>query len=339
MIMLNYFNLFLWFMMNNSMIISISSNSIISIWMGMEMNMLTFSSMLIFNSFYYKNSSIKYFLIQSFSSMILMYFFFLISMNNNFLNLNFSLIMINFMIIMKMGLPPLFNWYLNLMNNLNWNNCLNISIIQKIIPFYLMNFMLNFNNLIINNMNLLLLMMSMMFCSINSMKQILLKMIFSYSSIIHTSWMIFILMFNETLWMIYFLTYSFISISLMMFFKMYNMNFINNFMLLKKNIFKIMFFINILTISGLPPFMGFLMKWLSASLLINKMNFFILILFTLNSLIMMFYYLRIFFNSMMFFNNMNKFNINNMNLFIKSNKYIFYINIFSIMNLLYYEMF
>ena len=249
-----------------------------------------------------------YYLVQSLNSYLYLMFFILdiSTFSVNIQNLRF--IILNLSIIIKIGFPPFIQWYIKLINNLNWINIFILSTIQKIIP---LNVLLSINYL--NNnycycFILLILIMSIIYSCIFSLNQSNLKLIISYSSVIQICWVLNLLYINELIIMIYFIIYIFISLQIFFIFLYFNINRLNDLMNLKLfNSLNFMFLIfSIIALGGLPPFSGFIIKWISIQSLFNLNSFLYLFLIILVSLIRLFFYLRILFPLLLFFSNTKK---------------------------------
>nr|AFN27592.1 NADH dehydrogenase subunit 2 [Diadromus collaris] len=283
-----------------SPVIMMSCNSWFSIWMVMELNLMSFIPFIIFFNKFFKELSIKYFIVQAFSSSLL-----IISSNLMFMNFfNIKILMIlliNLSLFMKIGSPPFHNWFINMMNNMNWMNCLMLSTWQKIIPMISIMYMIN------KNLIYLMTIFSSIIGSIMALNHQSIRIILSYSSINHMSWMFMNLLINELIWMYYFLSYLLINMSIMIILNKFNLFYINQFysinMLIKNKFFILL---NFFSISSLPPMFGFTMKWIS--LYFFNINFIqiILMLMILMSIFSFMYYMRIYINIILNFKLLNK---------------------------------
>nr|AXS66231.1 NADH dehydrogenase subunit 2 [Cucujoidea sp. 2 KM-2017] len=278
-------------------IITISAYSWFSMWMGLEINLLSIIPLM--NSpknTYPSESAIKYFITQTMASSILLFSILLI-MTEIMMKFNlYTMIILNSAILTKMGAAPFHAWFPEVLEGLNWMNSLILLTWQKIAPMIILNMNLKINLFLIS-----IIIMSTIISSIMGLNQISLRKIMAYSSINHIAWMI-TSMINQSVWILYFYIYTLISINIIIIFHNFNIFYINQLIYMEKNIKinKIILMFNFLSLGGLPPFLGFLPKWLTINyLIINKMYFIslILIIFTL---ITMYFYLRITFNSFLF---------------------------------------
>nr|YP_010585900.1 NADH dehydrogenase subunit 2 [Glossosoma caudatum]UZZ43623.1 NADH dehydrogenase subunit 2 [Glossosoma caudatum] len=284
-----------------STLFAISSNSWISCWMGLEMNLLFFIPLMApkIKKYLMSEASLKYFLVQSLSSINLMFFLILFMMNNK-LNLNMFMSMImNLTLLMKMGAAPFHFWFPNIMNGLNWMNCFILSTWQKIAP------MIIFSYCFLNKIIIMTMILSALIGSIGGLNQTSIRKILSYSSINHISWMMASLMINYKLWIMYFSIYMVLNMLLMMLFNLMNSYFIKQLFLTKINWFiKFILMINLLSLGGIPPLLGFLPKWTLIFYLINMKLYFITFILMMTTLINLYYYIQLMY-SMFMLNFMN----------------------------------
>nr|YP_009236808.1 NADH dehydrogenase subunit 2 [Telchinia serena]AMJ17277.1 NADH dehydrogenase subunit 2 [Telchinia serena] len=290
--------MFFLFILFFSTMISISANSWLGCWIGLEINLLSFiplisSPLNLLNS----EASLKYFLTQSIASIN---FLFIILMNL-FLFKIFSYntlisMLINSTLLMKMGSAPFHFWFPNIMEGLSWFNNFILMTWQKISPMILLSYYMNFNYLIF------IMIFNVLIGAIGSFNQSSLRKLMAFSSINNLGWMISALLISENLWLTYFLFYSmFLFISCFIFY-ISNMFFINQLFNFNFNYFiKFTIMMNFLSLGGLPPFLGFFPKWLIINYLILNKFFIITFIFIMSSLIMLFIYIRIIYSSFMFF--------------------------------------
>lgn len=304
-------------------IISISSNSWFRIWLGLEINLLSFIPLSIkTNNLFSSEASLKYFLTQALASRVLLFSILLFHYYINFGNYLIKEIIINLIfsisLIIKAGIAPFHFWFPNVIEGLSWINNLILITWQKIAPLIILSFSLNYNLFV------LIIILSTFIGAIGGLNQSSLRKLIAFSSINHLGWILINILLNETLWKIYFIIYSFLTISIIFLFNLiiiYNIRQIYS-IKIKSILKKIILRIPLLSLGGLPPFFGFLPKWLtienSISLEITSLIFFIINL----TLITLYFYLRICYSSILLnHNNLNskilwEINIKN-SLFIK----------------------
>nr|QII42008.1 NADH dehydrogenase subunit 2 [Anopheles sinensis] len=275
-------------------LVTISSNSWLGAWMGLEINLLSFIPLMNDNkkNLLTSESSLKYFLTQAFASSILLFAIIMLMFmyNNNFLlNNNFNEILILSTLLLKSGAAPFHFWFPEVMEGLSWINGLILMTWQKIAPLMLISY--NF----IYNFFMISIILSMLIGSLGGLNQTSIRKLMAFSSINHLGWMLLAMSNNEMLWMTYFLMYSLLSFSIVLMFnnfKLFYFNQIFNISMMNP-IVKLLIFLNLLSLGGLPPFLGFLPKWLVIQNLTNMGQLFILTISVCLTLITLFFYLRL----------------------------------------------
>nr|QGX06872.1 NADH dehydrogenase subunit 2 [Mycalesis francisca] len=309
-----------------STLISISANSWLGCWIGLEINLLSFIPLITNpNNLLNSEASLKYFLTQSIASINFLFTIILslFIMKNFFWN-NFISILINSSLLMKMGATPFHFWFPNIMEGLSWLNCFILMTWQKITPMILLSYYFNMKFL------MFVMILNVLIGAIGGFNQTSLRKLMAFSSINNLGWMLSALLISNNLWTIYFFLYSFL-ISMMCFlFYMLNIFYINQMFNFNIN-FSIKFFImiNFLSLGGLPPFLGFFPKWLIINFLIMNKLYIICFFFVFMSLIMLMFYIRIIYSSFMFFS----FKFKWFKIFTKNN-FLILINFFNFISLL-----
>nr|WEF74779.1 NADH dehydrogenase subunit 2 [Parnassius acdestis] len=294
---LNSNKMFFYFILFFSTLISISANSWLGCWIGLEINLLSFIP-LISNS---KNllsseAALKYFLTQSIASINFLFSILLkmILLKNFEINNLFS-ILINSSMLMKMGSTPFHFWFPNIIEGLSWFNCFILMTWQKISPMILLSYYMN------NNFLMFIMIFNVIVGTMGGINQTSLRKLLSFSSINNLGWMLAALMMTENLWIFYLMMYSFLISIMCIFFNMLNIYYINQlFIMNMKFSLKMSLLINFLSLGGLPPFLGFFPKLIIINFLIMNKLFIISFIFIMMSLIMLFFYIRIMYSSIMF---------------------------------------
>nr|YP_010163965.1 NADH dehydrogenase subunit 2 [Acanthopsyche nigraplaga]QRK25803.1 NADH dehydrogenase subunit 2 [Acanthopsyche nigraplaga] len=333
---MNLNKMFFYFILFFSTMISISSNSWLGCWIGLEINLLSFITIIFKpNNLMLSEVCLKYFLIQCISSMNFMFFILInLTLLNTFNYNNILSIMINCSLIMKMGMVPFHFWFPNIMEGLSWMNCFILMTWQKIAPIIILSYFYNFNFLIF------IIMISALISSIGGLNQTSLRKLLAFSSINHSSWMMMSILISENLWILYFISYLFLIILICLMFYNFNSTFINQlFFNNLKNYPKLILFINLLSLGGLPPFLGFIPKWITINFLIFNKHYFLTFILIMSSLIMLIFYIRISYSSFMFnYFKMKFFNLNFKNYMWKTMNYTSFLSFFSLilMTLMFY---
>nr|ALO76179.1 NADH deshydrogenase subunit 2 [Mylabris sp. MYL01] len=282
----------------NSMIlgtlVTVSSYTWFGMWMGLEINLL--SIIPLFNSsknMYSSEASLKYFLSQALASLILLLSFILMLISIEFITPTMNSvneIMLDTALFTKLGAAPFHYWFPEVMEGLNWINCTILLTWQKIAPMSI---------LIMSNPKtefmLFIILASLSVSTLMSLNQVSLRKIMAFSSINHIAWMLSAMISSISVWFIYLLIYMIININIIIIFANYKLFYLNQLPLFmnKNKINKLSFMINFLSLGGLPPFLGFLPKWLTINWMIMN-NFIIMaLILIIMTLIMLFVYTRI----------------------------------------------
>lgn len=284
--------------------IALSSNSWFIYWLIIEINIISFIPLI--NNYKLKNFNaiISYFVVQSFSSSL----FFISAFQFNLLQLDFFLYLINTSILIKLGIIPFHFWLISIRESLTFNTPLILLTIQKGIPLLII-------EKFINSSLIPLFVTSSLISSILAIKYKLLKKILIFSSISHQGWILCLIIKKLNFWFSYLLLYFIIIFNIIEICRKHKLNYFSDF--LKKKIkpeIKIKIIILIISLAGIPPFLGFFIKIVSIYLLIEINLIFIFILI-LSSLINLFFYIRI--SRSLLFINLKFFTWNN--LIIKKN--------------------
>nr|UPL66037.1 NADH dehydrogenase subunit 2 [Arbanatus sp.] len=244
-----------------SSIMVMSSNNWVSMWIGMEINMVGFVPMMKSKTKESSKSMTIYFLAQSMGSSLFLYALlsqWLYPLYNQ--SMMTSLVMMSMMI--KMGVPPMHAWMVSMMKTMDWTQCFILMTWQKLAPLAVM-FQISES---INNTCLMGIMCSIT-GSIGGLNQTSLRKIMAYSSISHMGWML-IMTLSENKWLVYITLYSAATFMLCYLFNKESIFFINQ-LSMKSKLNKISFATMIMNLGGLPPTMGFMMKWISIQFMIE----------------------------------------------------------------------
>lgn len=316
-------------------LISISSSSWIGAWMGLEINLLRFIPIIANRkNVFSTESSIKYFLIQALASTSFLFrviSLIIINRIREFYIFNWSLtIILNSSLLLKIGAAPLHFWFPEVLNKLNWLQRIILLTWQKIAPIILLSLIIDkriFTYFIIIS--------SVIVGRILGLNQIFMQKILAYSSINHMGWIITRIIIIENIWLSYFIVYSLITVRIIIVLKILNIfnmkqlfTNINNSILIKFS-----FIINFLSLGGLPPFIGFLPKWIVIQNIMNENIVTIMLIIIFIALVTLFFYIRLTFSVLILSYEENNWKANNKNL--KNKKTLFFTNIISLLGLIF----
>nr|YP_009128295.1 NADH dehydrogenase subunit 2 [Darthula hardwickii]AJP09347.1 NADH dehydrogenase subunit 2 [Darthula hardwickii] len=289
------------FCMTMGVVMSMSSNNWIEMWVGMEVSMMSFIPYMSKKFKMNSESCLKYFLMQSISSSIMMMGVIMINVYTMF---HYMLVI---SMLIKMGVMPFHSWLTSITMGMNLNSLMLMFTLMKMAPLNAI-FMLN------ENFNIIIL-LNLIFSSISSLNQNSLKMIILYSSIYNSSYMIMgVSDFN--IWLNYMLIYTISMYMLVYIMKNINVNYINQMIITNSNMMnKMTMWMFMIMLGGFPPSLGFIAKLLIIELSIMKNEVIIMLIMILTSMIIMFVYIRMCMISLMWFSNLPKwfiYNVNNM---------------------------
>nr|UYB78600.1 NADH dehydrogenase subunit 2 [Alectorobius rioplatensis] len=284
---MSLFPFFIWFLIS-SIIMSLSTSSLFFLWICLEINMMSFIPLMFSKNSLAMNSIMMYFLIQSSASSI-----YIFSVSSSILNsslfMYFNTLTLISMLI-KLGAAPFHMWFPQVSEGLSFNTLSILLTFQKMIPLHIL-------SLFKNNCMMLPIIFSTFIGSFGGFNQMSIRKILAFSSIAHLAWILSLQMISNTFWLIYLSIYSFIITMIITIINFYPVN-TSYFSKKNKLDINLIFIIMLLSLGGMPPTMGFVMKWMSLKFILNSMII-ITIPLIMSSLINLFFYLRLSYNAMM----------------------------------------
>nr|YP_010554750.1 NADH dehydrogenase subunit 2 [Macrostemum radiatum]UYO79396.1 NADH dehydrogenase subunit 2 [Macrostemum radiatum] len=286
---MNFSKIIFFILMIISTLMVISSKSWINCWISLEINLMFFIPLI-----HVKNNSLnneflmKFFFIQLVTSITLIISIMFMNLSSSSYFNNFTLIF-NLTMLMKMGVAPFHLWMIQIIEYLSWMSFLIIMTWQKIAPLIMMSYLINYNLIMV------FILINCLIGSFMGFNQLYMRKMLFFSSIHNMGWLLSTLILNLNIWLIFFSIYTFTMIILITSIYSININNMNqlfNFNL--KNIKYINIIILLLSLSGLPPLIGFFPKWLILISFIKTNNFMIFIMMIL-TLINLYFYLRMFY--------------------------------------------
>nr|YP_009307965.1 NADH dehydrogenase subunit 2 [Typosyllis antoni]AOR87150.1 NADH dehydrogenase subunit 2 [Typosyllis antoni] len=275
-------------LMLSTMMIMTASNWIM-VWMSMEMNLMSFIPLMLSSSTHSElEAATKYFLMQSIGSAMMLTSIFMFNSLNLFkpTSLIFCLSMM-----LKMGMAPLHLWLPQILNNMTWVMILLTTTWQKIGPMSVLSYM---STMWMYQTITIIAAANIMIGVFGGLSQSQMRPLIAYSSISHMGWMLSSMILSSTIMVLYLILYFIVSLSaltpLILMEKQssskHNLTFNNpqNLMLMTS--------LNMLSMGGMPPMLGFIPKWMVISMLIKISPLLTLSLTTL-SMISLYFYLKI----------------------------------------------
>nr|YP_010946895.1 NADH dehydrogenase subunit 2 [Salganea incerta]WGO57652.1 NADH dehydrogenase subunit 2 [Salganea incerta] len=290
----------------SSLLITISSNSWVGAWMGLEINLLSFIPLMSDNNdIFTTEAALKYFLVQALASSSLLFIILsksILESMFSIINSSMTSIIIAVPLFMKMGAAPLHWWFPSVMEGLSWMNCFILMTVQSMPPLILISYSIHFNKFTVS-----IIILSILIGTIGGYNQISLRKILAYSSINHLGWMITAMIMSENSWFLYFMIYTLLTFSVIYIVMSIQMSFINQtYSTSNENkVIKLMMYSSLLSLGGLPPFLGFFPKWVVIQQMIINSSPMIITIMVILSLTTLYYYLRIAYSSMIILNSEN----------------------------------
>nr|QNJ33281.1 NADH dehydrogenase subunit 2 [Hermerius intermedia] len=297
--MMNFYKLLFFMSLVVGSLIAISSYSWLSMWIGLEINLLSIIPLLSdSNNLFPSESALKYFITQVMASTILL---FAIISSINFYEFIFTkldyywLIIMNSAILTKMGAAPFHAWFPEVMEGLNWINCLIMLTWQKLAPMVILMYNMNMTMFLST-----IIVFSSIISGILGLNQVSLRKIMAYSSINHIGWMIGSMLNSQSIWLMYFIVYTIITINIVILFQLTNSFYLKQMFssFNRDKTLKFFFSMNFLSLGGLPPFLGFFPKWLTINNLVENKFLTLSVILILSTLITLYFYLRVTFSTL-----------------------------------------
>uniref|UniRef100_A0AB39A589 NADH-ubiquinone oxidoreductase chain 2 n=1 Tax=Sophonia unicolor TaxID=3237925 RepID=A0AB39A589_9HEMI len=283
------------FSMMVGIMVTLSSNSILMMWVGLELTMISFIPLMTVDDSSGGESSMKYFIIQSVSSCMLVMSILLMLM----------LMITDYMMVMslciKVGLAPFHSWILSMVDGLSYLMTFMLLSIMKISPIFILSFT-NFNFM-------LLIMITLIIGSVSGLNQNSVRKLMSYSSIYNLGF-VFSGVYLNSIWSVYLIVYSLILMVIIYLLMNLNVNYLNQFIFNGFNMKeKMNLWICMLSLGGMPPTLGFFNKIIIFETMIMYDEYVLLMVMLLSSLLVMFFYTRMSLISMMISSLCMKWNI------------------------------
>nr|UEK24895.1 NADH dehydrogenase subunit 2 [Kolla paulula] len=256
----------------------ICSNNWIILWSGLEVMLMSFIPIMINKNLLSSECMMKYFIVQSLSSSLLISGMILMSCCLDFE----YLILVSLMI--KIGLSPFHNWVLTVVEGLDYKSMFFLLTLMKIGPLMALSYM-NFPMAIP-------IFISLIVGAIFGINQNSIRKMLTFSSIFNLGFTCSCLS-NVSIWLTYMFLYTFMLFSIMYIFNKLNVHYLNQIMINEfSSSLKLSIWFMMLSFGGMPPMIGFLSKLLVFEFMVTNMEYLALMIMILSSLVVMFYYMR-----------------------------------------------
>nr|YP_003934393.1 NADH dehydrogenase subunit 2 [Eualetes tulipa]ADI79402.1 NADH dehydrogenase subunit 2 [Eualetes tulipa] len=274
---------------------SLSSVHWLSMWAGLEINLICFLPLLMSSgSISETESAVKYFIFQSLGSV----FFVAGSLYSYSLSFTWEVsttlggsVLVLLGLLQKLGAAPFHWWFPGVMAGMSWPMCLMLVTWQKLGPLLLLCSVHLYGCMFLVAASAAI---SSLVGGIGGMNQTQARGLLAYSSIGHMGWLLFASL--SSLELVYFYFVSYVLISCLVFIpfwylsvnNLYTMSNVSDSPLLLSGL------ISMLSLAGLPPLLGFIPKWLvfMSSVQYSSLWWFLGALIA-GSLLSIFYYLNL----------------------------------------------
>jgi NADH-ubiquinone oxidoreductase chain 2 len=274
-------------------LIAVTGSSWFVVWVGLEMNMMSFIPLVSLRRKVGSEALFRYFLVQVVGSLLL----FFIGVTGaiwvrygNFLYDIFSgggaLVIL---IALRLGARPAHFWFPSVVEGLDWAGVLLLITWQRVAPLRLISVVDGAVGLV-----MLIGLLRVVVGGFGGLNQLLLRRLMAYSSISHLGWLCFIVVVSEWVGFIYFLCYVLVSLAIVSCFIFRRLVHVGQLYVTGCGIIGLLvvFYLGLFSMGGLPPLFGFFPRWLGIVLLTGCGYVRIAMLFVIVGLLTLYFYLR-----------------------------------------------
>nr|VFU78786.1 NADH dehydrogenase subunit 2 [Proasellus ibericus] len=233
----------------SGIVIMLSSKTWFSVWLGLEINLLSFLPIMLLSSPLAGEGGLKYFLVQALGSLLIL------ETSLSWFMAPHSYLLFAAPLALKLGAAPFHFWLPDVMKALPWRVNLILLTIQKTGPLYLLSVASASYKLPL----LIASVFSVVVGSLGGLNEMDLRKLMAFSSISHMGWMFTGMALNQILWAGYFATYIITSLALIILLE--NMNISSLSQLTAKNKNSLVALLLFMSLGGFPPLLGFAPKW------------------------------------------------------------------------------
>lgn len=270
-------------------LIILSSDSILFCWIGIELNTLAFIPfLLIKKTILSTESAVKYFLVQTLASILILIRGVIIKFSVDFVT---PLVL---GLLIKLGAAPFHRWVVRLAGRIDWIVLFALLTIQKINPLIIL---CKLESQII----MLRIVFSIIVGRLGGVVQSNVRKLIVYSSIRNIGWLLAVLNINLRLIFLYFSVYAIRLLPALLTFSYFNISYINQLRDIRRITWdsRLLVWSSFFSLGGLPPFLGFFPKIIVLQFLIQRGQGLLSLIMVIFRLWVLFYYLRLLFNSLM----------------------------------------
>nr|UJH93212.1 NADH dehydrogenase subunit 2 [Venus verrucosa]UJH93225.1 NADH dehydrogenase subunit 2 [Venus verrucosa]UJH93251.1 NADH dehydrogenase subunit 2 [Venus verrucosa]UJH93277.1 NADH dehydrogenase subunit 2 [Venus verrucosa] len=290
--------------------ISLVSLNMLGLWVGAELNFLGAICYMCGGSVDESESVMKYFVVQVFGSCLLILGI-LMLVNYCFIELVNYMILLG--VLVKLGVFPFYFWVPSVMSGLSWFGCFVVSVIQKVVPLWLLS-NLSFLGEEMSALEVLAALTCLMGC-LGGLGVLSYRVLLAYSSLVHLGFLIILCLTSLNYFWFYMAFYMLLNLCLMGSLSWLSVYCFGDLMKEKKlvNLNQIWWVsLYFFSLAGLPPFSGCILK---VFFLVSCWNFMPIgsLLCIFSSAVSLYFYLNVVLNMMIFWGkSLSSFNDKNM---------------------------
>nr|YP_010478319.1 NADH dehydrogenase subunit 2 [Nesophrosyne sp. 17 GMB-2012]UVI59763.1 NADH dehydrogenase subunit 2 [Nesophrosyne sp. 17 GMB-2012] len=280
-------------LLGNTMMIGVimvnCSNSWVTMWIGLELVLMSFIPFMQNMNPLSSETMIKYFIVQSIASTLFLFSISIMLVGDSMIELSNEMVLTTSMLI-KLGSAPFHNWVLMIVEPMSVFPLMCMLTIMKLPPLIIL-------HLVNTKLLTMPILLGMLISSVACLNQTSIRKTLGYSSIYNMSLMMILLpSMTETLFFLMMYTLMMIWLSKMI--KTLKINYINQMITNDfNNWIKMTLWINMLSLAGFPPLMGFLMKMMVMQKATSENQNLVLTVLLLTSMLVLLFYIRLTFTS------------------------------------------
>lgn len=271
--------------LRSGLVVAIFRDRWLGVWIGLELNLLCFIPLVIRHKIERRDFVIIYFLTQACGSLIVLI------AGSNLTNLieAFQFIL-RISLLLKVGAAPFHFWYVSIASSLKWFEFFILRTVQKVGPLTLLNArgVYKFRQRVY---------ISIFICGlvgiVGGIRALSVRKLLVYSSINHLGWLLIPILNISSLWLTYFLIYCLLLIIVLIVvntYRVFHISQLSIFSILKGG--GLSLFIRIISLRGLPPFLGFIPKWVVFISCRRGVDFICLTRIVISSVVSVYFYAR-----------------------------------------------
>lgn len=279
----------------------IVSSNWFGVWIGLELNLIRFIfySNIIVNINGWgvrKEGVLIYFLIQALGSLLLLFFVIVKCFFDRWIGFLFAGLINSFIfccLLLKLGIGPFYVWFPYVINKMHWLVGFILITWQKLAPFILCRYFVDIIWVVIISI-----LVSVVVGGIGGFNELLLKKLLAYSSVAHGGWILGLLINESFIFYYYYFIYFFLVFVVVRLIYVNDIMSLNEFIFSRRMLVGMWWMMSLMSLGGLPPFLGFYIKWIGIFYLLN-FNLLVVLFLILIALVSLFYYLRIIYSFML----------------------------------------